>query len=167
VATHVSQLLRPSHLLPSFRAALRDRALGKTYPFLICLAGSGRIVGTTQLLDLNPADKRVEIGVTWIAREFWGRAVNLECKQILLRYCFEHLEVNRVQFRAKSDNTRSRRALEKIVATLEGVLRKDKIEPNGNPRDTAIYSIVRDEWPMAKADLANRLADVDVALARE
>lgn len=148
----------PAIFYPSFKAALSDRALGSTYPFVIRLVGSERIVGTTRLLNINPHDKSIEIGVTWIAREFWGRSVNMECKRILLRYCFEHLGVNRVQFRAKADNARSRRALEKLGATLEGVLRKDKIEPNGNPRDTAIYSILRDEWPMVSAHLANRLA---------
>lgn len=144
----------PAIFYPSFKAALRERELGKAYPFLIRLAGSGRIIGTTRLLDMAPGDKRIEIGVTWIARECWGRGVNQECKLILLRHCFEQLGVNRVQFRAKADNARSRRALEKIGATFEGVLRKDRIEPNGKPRDTAIYSIVSDDWPSVEARLA-------------
>lgn len=148
----------PSLFYPAFKGALRERQLGHAYPFLVRLAGSGTIIGTTRLLDVNRSDKRVEIGVTFIARAFWGRSINQECKQMLLRHCFEHLGVNRVQFRAKADNARSRRALENIGATLEGILRQDKIEPHGNPRDTAIYSIVRDEWPSVRDMLASQLA---------
>lgn len=148
----------PAIFYPNFRLALSDRPLGKAYPFLVCLRESGRVIGTTRLLDIHPIDKKIEIGVTWIASEFWGTGVNTECKQLLLAYCFDTLGVNRVQFRAKADNARSRRALEKIGAVFEGVMRKDKIEPNGQPRDTAFYSIVREEWPTVKAKLASKLA---------
>lgn len=148
----------PAIFYPNFKAALHDREQGKAYPFLVRLRESGRVIGTTRLLDIHPHDKKVEIGVTWIASEFWGRGINTECKQLLLEYCFEILGVNRVQFRAKADNARSRRALEKIGAMFEGVMRKDKIEPNGNPRDTAFYSIVREEWPSVEVQLAAQLA---------
>lgn len=149
----------PAIFYPNFRTALRDRELGKAYPFLVCLRDSGRIVGTTRLLEIHPHDKKLEIGVTWMASEFWGRGINTECKQLLLEYCFVSLGVNRVQFRAKADNARSRRALEKIGAMFEGVMRKDKIERNGNARDTAFYSIVREEWPGVQARLASRLSE--------
>lgn len=99
---------------PSFKTALQDRALGKAYPFLVCLRDNGRIIGTTRILDIHPDDKKVEIGVTWIASEFWGTGINIECKQLLLTFCLDTLGVGRVQFRAKADNARSRRALEKI-----------------------------------------------------
>lgn len=147
----------PLIFYPNFRAALRDRAEGRAYPLLIRLRGNGRIIGTTRLLELHPQDKKAEIGVTWMASAFWGGGVNIECKQLLLDYCFETLDANRVQFRAKADNARSRRALEKIGATFEGVMRKDKIEPNGKPRDTAFYSILREEWPELKLRLAAQL----------
>jgi len=148
----------PAIFYPNFKAALHDRTLGKAYPFLVCLRDSGRVIGTTRLLEIYPNDKKVEIGVTWIASEFWGSGINMECKQLLLAYCFETLGVNRVQFRAKADNARSRRALQKIGAVFEGIMRRDKIEPNGNPRDTAFYSIVREEWPGVKAQLTAQLA---------
>ncbi|AIF46945.1 GNAT family acetyltransferase [Dyella japonica A8] len=148
----------PAIFYQSFKTALQDRALGKAYPFLVCLRGSGRIIGTTRILDIHPDDKKVEIGVTWIASEFWGTGINMECKQLLLTFCFDTLGVGRVQFRAKADNARSRRALEKVGATFEGILRRDKIEPNGKPRNTAFYSIVSDEWPSVKSHLASQLA---------
>lgn len=137
----------PDIFYPNFKAAIRDRELGKTYPFLICLADSSRIIGTTRFLDISVEDKKLEIGVTWITPQYWGSGINAECKHLLLQYCFESLLANRVQFRTKADNARSRRALEKVGATFEGIMRKDKIEPNGNPRNTAFYSITDDDWP--------------------
>ena len=142
---------------PSFDAALRGRDTGTTYPLLICLAGSSQVIGTTRLLDVVPEDRKLEIGVTWIACQHWGTGANSECKYLLLEYCFETLNANRVQFRAKSDNARSRRALEKIGATFEGIFRKDKIEPSGKARNTAFYSITNDEWPDLKPILAATL----------
>ena len=148
----------PVNFHANFRAALRDRHLGHVYPFVVCLKEDGRIIGTTRLLDIHPHDRKIEIGVSWIASAFWGSGINTECKQLLLEYCFEMLGVHRVQFRAKADNARSRRALEKIGATFEGILRKDKIEPNGQSRNTAFYSVVNDDWPSVKALLAAQLA---------
>lgn len=145
----------PTIFYPNFRAALKDREQGKSYPFLVCLADTGRVIGTTRLLDIHPQDKKLEIGVTWIASEFWGRGVNGECKRLLLEYCFETLGANRVQFRAKADNARSRRALEKVGAQFEGIMRQDKIEPSGKPRNTAFYSIIRADWPGIKATLTS------------
>jgi RimJ/RimL family protein N-acetyltransferase len=139
---------------PNFNAALNARESGKAYPFLIRLAESSKIIGTTRFLEIVPEDRKLEIGVTWMASQYWGTGANAECKYLLLEHCFESLSANRVQFRAKSDNSRSRRALEKIGASFEGILRKDKIEPNGQPRDTAFYSILNDEWPELKLKLA-------------
>src|ERR1700722_10956581 len=139
---------------PNFSAALRGREEGKSYPFLIYSTESSKIIGTTRLLEIVPEDRKLEIGVTWLASQYWGSGANTQCKYLLLEYCFESLNVNRVQFRAKSDNSRSRRALEKIGATFEGVLRNDKIEPSGQARNTAFYSIIKDEWPDLKSKLA-------------
>lgn len=143
---------------PNFTAALEDRSSGRAYPFLILDRASGRIIGTTRFLEIQPADRKLEIGVTWMAPACWGSGANMECKFLLLQYCFEALHAHRVQFRAKADNPRSRRALEKIGASFEGVHRKDKIEPGGTPRNTAFYSIVDDEWAAIKVALASRLA---------
>lgn len=147
----------PAIFYPNARAALRDREQGTAYPFLVCLRGSGQVIGTTRLLEAHRQDRKVEIGVTWLASRFWGTGANTECKLLLLEHCFGTLGVNRVQFRAKADNARSRRALEKIGATFEGVMRQDKIEPSGRARDTAFYSIIRAEWPGVQAALAAQL----------
>jgi N-acetyltransferase len=149
---------RDENFYPSFNAALRGREEGKAYPFLICLTDSSKIIGTTRLLEIVPADRKLEIGVTWLASQYWGSGANTECKYLLLEYCFESLNAIRVQFRAKSDNSRSRRALEKIGTSFEGILRKDKIEPSGNARNTAFYSIVNDEWSDLKPKLAAKIS---------
>lgn len=143
----------PDVFYPNFLRALEERENGIAYPLVIYRIGSPEIIGTTRLLGISQKDRKVEIGVTWIARPHWGTKVNSECKYLLLTHCFECLCVNRVQFRAKSDNERSRRALEKIGATLEGVMRRDQVEPSGRARDTALYSITIDEWPALKPRL--------------
>lgn len=143
---------------PNFNKALYERENGSVYPFVILHKHSNTIIGTTRLLEICPNDKKLEIGVTWIMKEFWGTTVNLECKLLLLNYCFETLEANRVQFRAKDNNLRSRRAIEKIGGVFEGILRKDKIEPNGIPRNTAFYSILDTEWGIAKESIKQQIA---------
>lgn len=137
--------------------ALKDKEKGTVYPFVIVDKHTDTIIGTTRFLEISAADKKLEIGVTWIKKEFWGSTVNMECKYLLLRYCFEHLQLHRVQFRAKADNLRSRKAIEKIGGQLEGIFRKDKIEPSGNYRNTAFYSIIDTEWESAKAMLISKL----------
>ena len=92
----------------------------------------------------------MEIGWTWITRNYWGTAINLECKLLLLTFCFETLGALRVQLKTKDTNTRSRKAIEKIGGQFEGILRKDKIQADGTPRNAAYYSILDDEWAASK-----------------
>jgi RimJ/RimL family protein N-acetyltransferase len=154
----------PEIFYPNFNAALRDRDSGRAYPFLIVDRKNSQIIGTTRLLEIHFHDRKIEIGVTWIDSTYWGTGVNMECKFLLLKYCFEHLCVNRVQFRAKAENARSRRALEKIGATFEGIQRKDKIEPSGVPRNTAFYSITNDDWPEVQASLIDKIRSSSTAV---
>ena len=149
---------RPEIFHPHFDATFASKAKGEVFPFLILDAVGHKVVGTTRYLELAPADRRLEIGVTWIRSEYFGTGTNDECKLLLLQHCFDVLGTNRVQFRAKSTNARSRRALEKIGATFEGVMRKDKIEPSGVARDTAYYSVIDSDWPTVKQVLAKRLS---------
>jgi len=142
---------------PNFNNAINDREKGTVYPFIIVHKDSNKIIGTTRFLEIYPNDKKIEIGVTWIMKEYWGTTVNLECKLLLLNYCFENLKTNRVQFRAKDNNVRSRKAIQKIGGIFEGVLRKDKIEPNGIPRNTAFYSILDSEWEDVKQSIKNQI----------
>ncbi|RDI96307.1 N-acetyltransferase [Meiothermus sp. QL-1] len=117
---------------------------------------SNRIAGRTGYVRVNPAHRSVEI-TTWIFTPFQGSHVNPESKYLLLEHAFETLGAIRVQLRADARNLRSRRAIEKLGATLEGILRKDQIYPTGEVRDTAVYSIVDEEWPRVRARLRARL----------
>lgn len=134
----------------NYEFALSERQIGNQYPFVIRHKETQKLIGSTRLFEIYPSDKKLEIGWTWITKEFWGTSINLECKLLLLTYCFEVLKTNRVQLKTKDDNFRSRKAIEKIGGVFEGILRKDKIQGDGSTRNAAYYSILDDEWNVAK-----------------
>jgi RimJ/RimL family protein N-acetyltransferase len=117
---------------------------------------SGRMAGRTGYVRINPEHRSLET-TTWIFTPFQGGYANTESKYLLLRRAFEDLGAIRVQFRADARNTRSRKAIEKLGATFEGILRKDQIYPDGTIRNTAVYSIIDDEWPQVRKALEARL----------
>lgn len=143
----------------TYHFALSERDAGRQYPFVIRHTATNRLIGSTRFFEIYPADKKLEIGWTWITRDFWGTAVNLECKLLLLTYCFETLKTNRVQLKTKDTNLRSRKAIEKIGGVFEGILRKDRIQSDGTTRNAAYYSILDDEWPAAKKRLVTLLEE--------
>lgn len=142
----------------TYNFALTEREKGKQYPFVILHKATNKLIGSTRLFEIFPNDKKLEIGWTWITKEFWGTEINLECKLLLLSFCFETLKANRVQLKTKDTNIRSRRAIEKIGGVFEGILRKDKIQSDGTTRNAAYYSIVDDEWDTAKQKIITQLA---------
>jgi RimJ/RimL family protein N-acetyltransferase len=127
-------------------------------PFAILLAATGEAVGMTGYLEIRPQHRALEIGRTWIARSHQGTRVNPESKYLLLRHAFEALGAVRVQFKTDLNNLHSQRAIEKLGATREGVLRRYQTRANGLTRDTVMYSILAEEWPGVKARLEARLA---------
>jgi RimJ/RimL family protein N-acetyltransferase len=122
------------------------------------LKATGKAVGVSGYLEIRPPHRGLEIGRTWIARSHQGSRVNPESKYLLLRHAFEGLGAVRVQLKTDLNNLRSQRAIEKLGATREGVLRKYQIRSNGYIRDSVIYSILAEEWPEVKAGLEARLA---------
>lgn len=135
--------------------AMRDR-----YCYAIVLKETGKAVGTTSYLEVRPQHRGLEIGGTWIGKPYQGTAVNPESKYLLLRHAFETLGAVRVQFKTDVRNVHSQRAIEKLGARKEGVLRKHIILPDGYIRDSVIYSIIDNEWPEVKARLEARLGYV-------
>lgn len=117
---------------------------------------SGQVAGRTGYVRVNPEYRSLET-TTWIFTPFQGGYANAESKYLLLCHAFEQLKAIRVQFRADARNSRSCKAIEKLGATFEGILRKDQIYPNGVIRNTAVYSIIDDEWPRVKKGLEARL----------
>jgi RimJ/RimL family protein N-acetyltransferase len=129
-------------------------------PFAIVLQVNDRVVGTTTYMDIHPEARGLEIGSTWIGREYQGTFVNPENKYLLLRYAFEELGAVRVQLKTDLRNIQSQRAIEKLGARREGILRKHMILSTGYIRDTVMYSIIDDEWPEVKAKIEGRLGYV-------
>jgi RimJ/RimL family protein N-acetyltransferase len=128
------------------------QAAGSMLPFTVVDAG-GRIVGMTTYMHVDAANRRLEIGSTWYALGVQRSALNTECKRLLLGHAFESLDCIAVEFRTHRLNTQSRRAIERLGAQLDGVLRAHQRSPNGALRDTAVYSITAAEWPAARAHL--------------
>lgn len=139
-------------------SALAELERGDQVPFALVHVESGRAVGSTRFLDLRRAHRGLEIGWTWIAREHQRTAVNTEAKLLLLAEAFEHRACLRVQLKTDARNERSQRAIERLGAVREGVLRRHQICPDGFVRDTVMYSITDAEWPAVKQRLVEKLA---------
>ena len=119
---------------------------------------TGEAVGMSGYLEIRPPHRGLEVGRTWIARSHQGTRVNPESKYLLLRHAFEDLGALRVQLKTDLNNLHSQRAIEKLGAVREGVLRKYQTRSNGYVRDSVMYSILAEEWPAVKAGLEARLA---------
>jgi RimJ/RimL family protein N-acetyltransferase len=145
--------------LPAFEEWMRTVVLEApaSLPFAIILRATGEPVGVTGYLEIRPRHRGLEIGRTWIARAHQGGRVNPESKYLLLRHAFETLDAERVQFKTDVHNLHSQRAIEKLGASREGVLRQYQVRSNGTLRDTVMYSVLRAEWPEVKARLEARL----------
>jgi len=133
--------------------ALAQQAAGTALPFAILDAANGRALGSTRYMNIVPRDYGLEIGTTWLTPAVWRSAVNSECKLLLLRHAFEALGCIRVQIKTDRRNERSRRAIERLGAQFEGILRQHMIVRDGAYRDTAMYSIIDTEWPAVKEKL--------------
>jgi RimJ/RimL family protein N-acetyltransferase len=127
--------------------ALQAQRSGREVPFAIIEVATGKAIGSTRYEDILPAHRSLEIGWTWLGVPWQRTARNTQCKLMLLRHAFETLGAVRVQLKADTRNRRSCAAIERIGAVYEGTLRKHRILPDGYIRDSALYSIVRDEWP--------------------
>jgi RimJ/RimL family protein N-acetyltransferase len=126
-------------------------------PFAVRRISDKKLIGSTRYYDINSENHRLTIGYTWYIPEVWGSYVNPECKYLLLKYAFEELKTNRVEFVTDSRNSRSRAAIKKMGATEEGILRHHMVLEDGFIRDTVIFSITKPEWPTIKLNLETRL----------
>ncbi|MDH4290934.1 MAG: GNAT family N-acetyltransferase, partial [Aquincola sp.] len=132
-------------------------ALPTMCPFTVFDA-SGRAVGMTTYMNTDPVHKRVEIGSTWYATSAQRTALNTQCKRLLLAHAFETLDCIAVEFRTHRLNSQSRRAIERLGAQLDGILRAHQRAADGTLRDTAVYSITAAEWPTVRSHLDWQLA---------
>ena len=125
---------------------------GSMTPFTV-LDADGRIAGMTTYMNVDAANKRVEIGSTWYAARVQRGPLNTECKRLLLAHAFDTLKCIAVEFRTHRFNAQSRRAIERLGAQLDGILRSHQVSPDGTLRDTAVYSITAAEWPTVRSHL--------------
>jgi N-acetyltransferase len=130
-------------------------------PFAVIYLQTGKAIGATRYMEIKPEHKGLEIGGTWYAVEYQRTAVNTESKYLMLRYAFETLGFIRVQFKTDSRNENSQRAIERLGAVKEGVLRNHMITPEGVIRHSVYYSITQSEWPMVKEHLEKKLGMID------
>jgi len=130
---------------------------GDEGPFLTRKRSSGEAIGSSRYLNVRPADRVVEIGMTWLHPSAWRTGANAEAKLLMLEHAFETLECVRVEFKTDARNERSREALAAIPARFEGVLRNHMIVPDVGLRDSAYYSVIDAEWPAVRDNLRRRL----------
>ena len=139
-------------------AALNGQASGRELPFVIINQSTGMVVGTTRFYDIEPQDRRVAIGYTWLSRSAQRTAVNTEAKLLLLGHAFESWHCIRVELITDFLNEQSRAAILRLGAKEEGVLRNHMIMPGGRVRDSVCFSIIAAEWPEVRTRLRERLA---------
>jgi RimJ/RimL family protein N-acetyltransferase len=132
------------------------QAAGSMLPFTV-FATDGKIAGMTTYMNVDAANRRVEIGSTWYAKRVQRSALNTQCKLLLLTHAFEKLDCIAVEFRTHFFNHQSRRGIERLGAKQDGILRNHQIAPNGTLRDTVVFSIIASEWPTVKAHLNYQL----------
>jgi len=135
------------------REAREAMARRQTIVFAQVWNATGRAIGSTRLIDVRPADRQVEIGSTFLARDYWRTPANTESKFLFLRYCFETLGCVRVALKTDGRNVRSQAAIERLGAVREGTLRKH-MNVRGYQRDTVYFSILDTEWPAIRARLS-------------
>jgi RimJ/RimL family protein N-acetyltransferase len=140
------------------QSALDAQDAGTALPFATVDAASGQVAGSTRYMNIDRANRRVEIGATWIARPWRRTSVNTEAKYLMLCHAFETLGCVRVELKTDALNQRSRTAIRRIGATEEGILRQHVITWSGRRRDSVYFSILDSEWPRVKQDLERKLA---------
>ncbi|PFW85741.1 GNAT family N-acetyltransferase [Bacillus sp. AFS075960] len=127
-------------------------------PFVVVDQKTNEIVGSTRLYSISNDNKTVELGQTWYHPSVHRTSINTECKYMLLQYAFEELHMLRVQIKTDLRNEKAQRAIERLGAVKEGVLRNERQLPSGYVRDAVVYSIIASEWPVIKEQLLKKLA---------
>ena len=138
-------------------SALADRTAGHCAVWVIIDTATGKVAGCTRLAEISWKDERGQIGWTWIGKAFQGSGLNKAMKYEILKYGFEVLGLNRIELKADERNVQSRKAILKLGATEEGILRQHMKIADGFIRNTVFYSVLKSEWPEIKLKLAANL----------
>jgi RimJ/RimL family protein N-acetyltransferase len=151
---------KPEDMTAYIAFALAERDAGRALPFATVDRATGRVIGSTRYGAIEPRHRRVEIGWTWLGRDWQRTPANTEAKYLMLRHAFETLGCVRVELKTDALNERSRAAIRRIGAREEGILRQHMITTTGRLRDTVYYSVLDSEWVEVKAELERRLGSV-------
>lgn len=154
----VTSVPEPEHTRGYIDAALKSRAEGHRFAFAVVDEASGEVLGSTSYHDILPEVKRVEIGYTWYARRAQRTHINTTCKLLLLTHAFDTLGCNVVGWRTDVFNFASQRAIERLGARKDGVIRGNGMRRDGTIRDTVMYSVHKGEWPEVRAHLEYMLS---------
>lgn len=154
----VTSVPAPGETAAYVAAALHGFEQGHMLPFVVVDAASGRVIGSTRYHDIVPAVERLEIGYTWYGQSWQRTHVNTTCKLLLMQHAFEVLGAQLVGWRTDNYNFASQRAIERLGARRDGVLRHHALRRDGTVRDTVMYSLAAGEWPEVKAHLQYQLA---------
>lgn len=138
--------------------ALKGQAEGTVMPFAVVVRESGQVIGSTRFWKIDPENRSLEIGHTWYAASWQGTCANAEAKYLMLAHAFDQFGAIRVQLTTDILNERSRRAILKLGAVEEGIIRNERIMPDGRKRTSVRFSILDDEWPEVRRRLEARLA---------
>jgi RimJ/RimL family protein N-acetyltransferase len=150
---------RPEEVHTAIDGYLAQQAEGTMMAFTIRRRDTGLVIGMTTFCNVDAGNRRVEIGSTWNARSVHRSGANTECKLLLLSHAFDQLDCIAVEFRTHWLNQQSRRAIERLGAKQDGVLRSHRLMPNGSLRDTVVFSVTQAEWPAVRNELRRRLAE--------
>lgn len=153
----VSSVPEPGGMAGYIEQALASRAAGDRFPFAVIEEATGRVLGSTSFHDIAPAVRRVEIGYTWYAKSVQRTHVNTAAKRLLLGHAFETLGCGVVGWRTDNLNLASQRAIERLGAKKDGVIRGHALRRDGTVRDTVMYSVTAGEWPEIRAHLDHLL----------
>lgn len=148
----------PSTVEQYIATALGGRDAGTVMPFAIVHRETGRIVGSTRFWKIDRQHRKLEIGHTWLSQSMQRSGLNTEMKFLLLRHAFEEMNCVRVQFTTDELNEKSRAAILRIGARQEGIVRHERIMPDGRKRNSVRFSIIDDEWPQVKAMLLEKMS---------
>jgi RimJ/RimL family protein N-acetyltransferase len=154
----VTSVPAPGETADYIAAALAGQEKGHMLPFVVVDAASGRVIGSTRYHDIVPAVERLEIGYTWYGRSWQRSHVNTSCKLLLMTHAFEALGAQLVGWRTDNYNFASQKAIERLGARKDGVLRHHALRRDGTVRDTVMYSLAAGEWPEVKAHLQYQLS---------
>ncbi|PWU67273.1 GNAT family N-acetyltransferase [Gracilibacillus dipsosauri] len=157
VWNHLPKNVQTINDMQSFvEKALEGKESKKEFPFVV-LSHNKQIIGSTRFLNISNTNKSLEIGWTWYSPAVWGTNTNTECKYLLLKHCFETMNLIRIQFKTDEQNIRSQKAIEKLGAVKEGILRNHMVRANGTYRNSVYYSIIDSEWRAVKTRLEDIL----------